>query len=185
MRTTAIHNAPIWFSIVFRWVSEYFWLLSLILGEFRYRRTLRRIERATPEPGIDKNEVKMYARRFNLGAQLPWALIGIGKMLGFTPTFWYYFFPQDGNPFVAIFYVVMFAQSCFMAWWIIWADGARKMYQFNAAGAFGKRIFPPRREWVIKLLAAVAPFSLLYWIHFLMLAELWPLRSPEIAKFIF
>src|SRR6185312_14637202 len=154
MHAAPAHHMPIWFPIVFRWLSEYFWLIALIFGEFRYRRTLRRIARAAPDPGINKDEVRMYARRFNLGAQLQWALMGTGKMLGFTPTFWYYLFPQDGNPFVAFFYVVIFAQSCFLAWWVIWADGARRIGEFQIGRAFGKGIYSPLREWVIKLLAA-------------------------------
>lgn len=69
----------------FRLISEYFWLIALGFGAFNYRKAHRAL--ATSVPINQTSEVEICLKRFALGANVPWVVMGLGQASGchFSP----------------------------------------------------------------------------------------------------
>jgi hypothetical protein len=149
--------------IFFRLISEYFWLIALGITVFNYRKARGVI--ATSISNDQASEGETYLRRFALSASLPWIVMGLGQVLGFTPTVCYYFRPQDGNPFVIAWLVVVFGTACMYSWWVLFAGGAQKVRELNLMAVFGQRGSKPQSLLFIKLTAAFGPVFFFVWLY--------------------
>jgi hypothetical protein len=147
----------------FRLISQYFWLVCLAISLINYIGARRRIGTQNGGP-LNVDDAIRYVRWFALAGALPWALMGIGQLSGATPTIWYYFRPQDLNPFVLAWFACIFAVTIAYAVWVLFMDGASKVRQFGLMSAFGMPTNKPMSERLIKITAAVGPPFLLVWI---------------------
>lgn len=146
----------------FRFLSEYFWLLFLCIGTFNYLKARRALP---PEPNGQVGEAASYLNRFAIGANGPWLVMGVGQTLGFTPTVWYYFRPQDGNPFVIAWLVAIFLTTCTYAWWVLFAGGAEKVREFGLMAIFGQHTSKPESLRSIKLSAVLGVLIPPVWVY--------------------
>jgi hypothetical protein len=149
----------------FELIGRYFWAICLAFCLFNYLVALRRLEQ-TPTPiGASQNTAKQHLRWFAIAAAFPWLVMGVGQLTGGTPTVWYYFRPQDYNPFVIAWLSSIFLLSVLYAGWVFFAEGARKVREFNLLAAIGARNARKLPEPIIKLLAALGPFFVVAWIY--------------------
>ena len=153
----------------FRYLSEYVWLVALCISAFNYRRARRAILASTGAGRV--REAESYMRRFAIGANLPWVVMGLGQISGYTPTVWYYFRPQDGNPFVITWFAITFLTACVYAWWVLLAGGAEKVRDLNLMAVFGRRGNNLRSLAAIKLLAASAILLMPVWVYLVVSAN--------------
>jgi hypothetical protein len=147
----------------FRLISEYFWLVALAFGAFNYRRA--RGTQMAAASGDQASESEVYLKRFALGANLPWVIMGLGQISGYTPMVWYYFRPQDGNPFVIAWLAVVLIMTCAYSWWVLFAGGAQKVRDLNLMAALGNRSSRPQSLLTIKLFAAFGPLFFPVWVY--------------------
>jgi hypothetical protein len=142
-------------------LSRYFWLLALAVSAYNYFRARRLLLRSS------KNEQAPAAlsmfRLFAIAASLPWLVMGAGQVLGFTPSIWHYFRPQDGNPFVLAWLAVIFLLTALYAWWVLFAGGAQTVYDLNLLAVVGRR-WQPQSIRAIKLSAALALLFIPVWV---------------------
>ncbi len=139
----------------FTFISQYFWVLCLLFGALNYLRTRMGLSAQA------RIEAAAYLRNFALGMNLPWLVMGAGQLTGYTPTVWYYFRPQDGNPFVIAWLATIFLASYIYAWWVFFAGGAEKIRHFNLLLMLGQRQQP---VWAIKLFAAIGVLMFPFWV---------------------
>jgi hypothetical protein len=66
-------------------------------------------------------------RWLTLGSALPWAVMGWGILIGGVPNIWYYFRPQDRNPYVLTWFATIFAIAAYFAFWVFFLEGAQKV----------------------------------------------------------
>jgi hypothetical protein len=109
------------------------------------------------------DEAKVLRRRFAVVAALPWVVMGIGMVLGGVPNVWYYFRPQDQNPYVWAWFGTVFLVAIAFAWWIFFRDGAAKIISYQILTTFS-----PRSNWMhtvgrIKFFAALGPIWIVLW----------------------
>lgn len=149
----------------FRLISQYFWLLCLGFTGINYVIARRRIEQAKGIGSTYPEAAIPYLRWFWLASGLPWLVMGYGQLTGSTPTVWYYFRPQDHNPFVIGWLACIFMLSVVYAIWVLFFGGARKVQELQLFSTFGMRTKNPLSELMIKLLAAIGPFFVLVWIY--------------------
>jgi hypothetical protein len=144
-------------------MSQYFWLLALAFAAFNYARARKSIIESVPSDRIA--EASALLTRFAVVGVLPWVVVGAGYILGFTPTIWLYFRPQDGNPFVVAWIGVSFAIVCWYAYWVLFAGGAEKVRDLQPMAAFG-RVNPQRQQSLgsIKFFAGLGPLFLIAWV---------------------
>ena len=146
----------------FRLISEHFWAIALAFSAFNYWRaehaTLNSLSPAQTQ------ESKTYLRNFAAAAAVPWAIMGVGQMSGATPTVWHYFRPQDGNVFVVAWLAAVFLLSCAFAWWVFFANGAKKVVEYNLLAAVGQSDAKPPSERMVKIFAALGVVLFPIWV---------------------
>jgi hypothetical protein len=144
-------------------ISEYFWLLALVFGVINYRKALS--TSAMAATSNQTNEAESYLKRFAIGANVPWVVMGIGQVSGYTPTVWYYFRPQDGNPFVIAWLAVILLTTSLYSYWVLFAGGAQKVLDYNLMSAVGQHKAKLQSLRSIKLFAAFGPLFLPFWVY--------------------
>jgi hypothetical protein len=147
-------------------ITEYFWLIALGIGAFNYRMARGPVVSSESSgPLGEAGEREIYLKRFALVGNLPWLVMGLGKILGYTATIWYYFRPQDGNPFVIAWLAVVLIVTCTYAWWVLFAGGAQKVRDLNLMTVLGQRRSRTRSLFSIKLFAALGPLFFMVWLY--------------------
>jgi hypothetical protein len=58
---------------------------------------------------------------------VPWIVMGIGSTIGGVPTFFHFFRPKDGNPFVLAWWASVAAVFIIGSYWIFIGQGAAKL----------------------------------------------------------
>ncbi len=112
----------------------------------------------------DQATRRRYLFNFALITCLPWLVMGAGTLSGSTPAVWFYFRPQDGNPYVIGWLASIVLMQLWLSWWILFADGARKMTKYRLGRARVGRQSKPVPEILAKLMAIGAPFFAVLWI---------------------
>ena len=153
---------------MFEFISRYFWLIAIVFTVVQHLPLIRSNEGELASDPIKAREERTLKRLYALGTVLPWMILGAGMLTGSAPTVWYIFRPQDGNPFVVAFFGVTFGMSLVMAYWILFADGAKKVVEYrlmslNISGTT-KQLSPL----ILKLVAGIGPFFILFWIYMAM-----------------
>jgi hypothetical protein len=145
------------FETVFGLFTKYFWLFGLAPGIFYYFNICKPSPENKPD-GQSEDKDCIYLRRFAAGMCLPWAIMGAGQLLGYTPVVWYYFRPQDLNPFVLAFITLVFVEICIFAWWVLFAGGAEKVRDLGliVITMTGQPDRPVKSLVAIKLFAAIS-----------------------------
>jgi hypothetical protein len=141
---------------IFQLISRYFWLIGLLAAGYQYGSF---IVRSRSHADLD-DEPQRYKRWLAITSFTPWLIMGAGYLTGSTPTVWYYFRPQDLNPFVLVFVAWMFVLSVFIAYWVFFLDGARKAVELKLVHT---NLQKPLNQRQVKLFAAVGPLLVLIW----------------------
>lgn len=149
----------------FHFVGRYFWAICLAFSLFNYVAAQRRLNSTITGSTAQAEIAHGYLRWFSIAGAVPWLVIGFGQIVGGTPSVWYYFRPQDLNPYVIAWLASIFLLSVLFAVWVFAADGARKTKEFELLSAIGMRTKKPIPEALIKLLAALGPVFVLFWVY--------------------
>jgi hypothetical protein len=154
---------------VFKFVSQYFWLICIGVSVINYL-LMNRFDDSDEDRHIDRDLRRKYLGWFwGLGA-LPWLVAGYGQVTGGLPSVWAIFRPQDKNPYVWAFYASILFVYLAIVYWVLFRDGARiaaelRMVKFNAPGKSGAL----NAFWIKVIAVAVLPFFALWlWVASLM-----------------
>jgi hypothetical protein len=112
---------------MFALIGRYFWLVCLGIAIYNYMAGVRSLESKAPSDPTASVDARRLRRWFAIGAVLPWLVMGWGILMGGVPTIWYYFRPQDRNPFVLAWFATMYIEACYFAYWVFVQDGAQKI----------------------------------------------------------
>lgn len=146
---------------LFQYLSRYFWAVCLAISLFNYVAAERRLNSTAANDAERAEVARRYLRWFAAAGAVPWLVMGWGQVIGHVPSVWYYFRPQDRNPYVIAWHGSIFLLSVLYAVWVFFADGARKTREYEIFAAIGMRSRKPMPEGVIKLLAAFGPVFVL------------------------
>lgn len=111
----------------FHIVGCYFWMLCLAIGGFQYFAGLRSLSSKDPADPRRSAEAVALRRWFAVLSELPWVVMGVGIVVGAVPNIWYYFRPQDRDPFVLAWFVTVFMLAFYLAYWVFFRAGAQKL----------------------------------------------------------
>jgi len=149
---------------MFGYMGRYFWVFCLVASGFQYRSARRRLLSAHQKFPGKARAALAYLRWYTVGSTLPWVVMGCGEISGSTPTVWYYFRPQDGNPYVLAWIGLWLFASLLFTCWVFLANGARKIMDLNLTQIFGSKERSSTSTFKIKLFAALGPLFVLLWI---------------------
>jgi len=144
-------------------LNRLFWLLCLVCIGFYYFAARREIARLTPRDEPRRATANRYIARFSLAVAVPWLVMGWAQLVGAVPSIWYYFRPQERNPYVLAWLGSLFALAVAYAYWVFLCDGARKLRELHLLRAVGLGFADRLPDGVIKLIAAIGPFWVLLW----------------------
>jgi hypothetical protein len=107
-----------WFMLIF---FKYFWALAIVITCINAV-----IMGFYMKQGSAKERLKMM-----LGSafwlNVPWIVMGIGSTIGKVPTFFHFFRPRDGNPFVLAWWASVAVVYLIGSYWIFIGRGAEKL----------------------------------------------------------
>lgn len=151
-------------TLPFRLISEYFWLICLGVTWLNDRRANKQLGLLGGPSDARLHEARKYIRSFSVLSSLPWIVVGFGQVLGFTPSIWYYFRPQDGNPFVVAWLVLIVLLTFSVCGWLLLGGGARKVVDLKLVEAFGKSRRGSPTVLAVKLYAVLSLAVIPLWI---------------------
>jgi hypothetical protein len=116
------------------------------------------------EPGVDRSLRRKYLAWFWGLSAVPWLVAGYAQLIGAVPSVWAYFRPQDRNPYVYAFYASIGVLYGFIAYWVLFRDGARiaaelRLVKFQSPGRSGAL-----SAFWIKVIAVVAFPFFAFWL---------------------
>jgi len=147
----------------FQLVAKNFWVLAIIitgLNFFLFKKQARDLIKTNPEfaPGFRK-----LFGDFFIWVNIPWIIMGWGMTVGTVPNIFYYFRPQDGNPYVLAWYISIFTLWIAGTYWLIFKGGAEMLTKHPLA--FNQRISKPiyiKILWLLCLIWGLAGVIFLY-----------------------
>ena len=149
----------------FHFISHYFWAIGIAFALFHYIKNQYQLKAVDNDNTLNVEIRNQYARWFSLAAVFPWVVMGWGQVVGNVPSIWYYFRPQDQNPYVVAWFVLNFLLVVAFTLWVFFADGARKAREYDLFSYTGMSSKSPVSETTIKLLAAIGPVFFLFWVY--------------------
>jgi len=150
---------------LFHYISRYFWGVCLVVALINFVSADKRIGSSDVDDKDRADIARRYLRRFSVAGAIPWLIMGWGQVVGNVPTVWYYFRPQDENPYVIAWLGSIFLLSLLYAVWIFFADGARKIHEYELFATVGMRNIKSMPRFLIKLLAAFGPVFVGIWVY--------------------
>jgi hypothetical protein len=112
---------------LFSIMGRYFWLLCLAVTAYNYlvgARSLSASEPADPRASADAVTLR---RWFAVASAVPWIVMGWGIVIGGVPNVWYFFRPQDRNPYVWAWFTSILILALYFAYWVFLRGGAQKV----------------------------------------------------------
>ena len=164
---------------LFHILGRYFWLLCLAIGAYQYVVGLRSLSSKDQNDPRASAEAIALRRWFAIFSELPWLVMGAGILIGDVPNIWYYFRPQDRNPFVLAWFASVFLLAFYFAYWVFFRRGAQKVvllqpfewnwYRTSLRGTTRGTI--ALTEGRVKFFAAIGPFWIAAWTYFISLGD--------------
>jgi hypothetical protein len=112
---------------LFTIIGRYFWLLGLAMPAYNYAVGIRSLSSRDPtDPRASAEAIALRRWIANFSA-LPWAVMGWAITIGGVPNVWYFFRPQDRNPFVLAWFATIFFLAVYLAYWVFLRGGAQKI----------------------------------------------------------
>jgi hypothetical protein len=108
-------------------VGRYFWLLCLGISAYQYVVGIRALRSRDPDDPRASAEAIVLRRWFIILSDLPWVVMGWGVLVGRVPNIWYFFRPQDRNPYVVGWFATLFILAFGFAFWVFFLEGAEKV----------------------------------------------------------
>jgi hypothetical protein len=143
--------------------GRYFWLLGLIATGYSYFSGNRAVADLDLSDPRRSEEARALRFQFAAWSALPWVVMGVGEMVGGVPSIWYYFRPQDGDPYVLTWFASLFLESLVFAFWIFSRGGAEKMIELQPLNFNSRRGTFKLTVRSAKLFAALGPFWIALW----------------------
>jgi hypothetical protein len=150
--------------IMFQLLSRYFWAVALAMALVKYLKARNRVQAATDLSPQEKQSGEICLKWFAVLSSLPWLIMGWGILFGDVSSVFSFLRPGNGNFYVMLWICTVLALTMVYAGWVLFADGARqvRLLQLQNFHAGGRGV--PLSETAIKILAALGPFFVLFWI---------------------
>jgi hypothetical protein len=112
---------------LFNILGRYFWALGLCVTAYHYVVSTRALASRDPTD-IRASPAAIALRRwFAVASALPWVVMGWAILIGGVPNIWYFFRPQDRNPYVLAWFAALFILAFGFAFWVFFLEGAEKV----------------------------------------------------------
>jgi len=124
---------------VFKIMARYFWAICILVtclnAVILKGRSKSHIE---GNPELAEGYRKLI-RGYLFWMNLPWIVMGIGCIVGGVPTMFHFLRPRDANPFVIVWWAVLFVLYGLSFYWVFLCKGAETLakYEMISYSSFG------------------------------------------------
>ena len=147
----------------FTLIAQNFWIIAIVvtcINFLMFKDKVKGYVKQNPELDIDYEKLfQHYFFWFNV----PWIIMGIGLITRGVPSITDYFRPQDGNPFVLVWYISIFSLWTVGTYWLLFKGGAEMLTAYP--GALKGKVTNPiliKILWVICIIWGIAAVIFLY-----------------------
>jgi hypothetical protein len=101
-------------------------------------------------------------RGFGILYALPWVVMGLGCTVGGVPTVFHFLSsPVAAGPFVWAWWLNLYAELAWLAWWVVWGGGAEALVRYpGVIGGISSSVSFVRLK---MFMVAVSAFTLNTW----------------------
>ena len=148
---------------IFSQITKHFWMLGIVIMSVNalvFKIRSRKYIQENPEL---EEGYSTLTRGFLIWGNLPWLVMGIGVTFGDIDSIYYYFGPQDGNPYVQAFFASVFLIWLLGTYWLLFRDGAEMLIKHP--GFFRTRLESPwmiKVYWVLCLVGGIVGVVMMY-----------------------
>jgi hypothetical protein len=158
-------------SNLFNILGRYFWLVCLSISAYQYVVGMRALASRDPTDPRASAEAIALRRWFLVVSDLPWVVMGWAILIGGVPNIWYFFRPQDQNPYVLTWFATLFLISVAFAFWVFFRGGAEKVVRLQPFEIkWSRASFSGTKQGTVELtlsrvkfFAAIAPIWVAAW----------------------
>jgi hypothetical protein len=156
---------------LFHLIGRYFWALGLCVTAYNYIVGMRTLpSRGLSDPRASPAAISL-RRWLAVGSALPWVVMGWAIVIGGVPNIWYFFRPQDRNPYVLAWFATLIVLALGFAFWVFLLEGAEKVvvlqpveFKWYRAGFRGTTSGTVKLTvGRVKLFAAIGPVWIAAW----------------------
>jgi hypothetical protein len=156
---------------LFNFLGRYFWALGLAFSAYNCAAGIRALaSRDATDPSASPAAISL-RRGFAVAGALPWVVMGWAIVVGGVPNIWYFFRPQDRNPYVLAWFATLFILAIGFAFWVFFLEGAEKVailqpfeFKWYRTGLRGTTQGTVElTEGRVKLFAAIGPIWIAAW----------------------
>jgi hypothetical protein len=164
---------------LFAVIGRYFWLLCLGFSAYNYVIGMRSLSSRDPtDPRASRDAIAL-RRWFAISSAVPWVVMGWAIIIGGVPNIWYFFRPQDRNPYVLAWFATIFVGAIYFAFWVFFLGGAEKVVllqpvevKWHRTGFRGTTRGTVKLTTIrVKLFAAIGPMWIAAWIFLVSLMD--------------
>ena len=112
---------------LFSFLGRYFWALGLIVSAYHYVLGMRALASKGPSDPRASPAAISLRRWFAVVGAVPWVVMGWAIIIGGVTNIWYFFRPQDHNPYVLAWFATLFILAVGFAFWVFLLEGAEKV----------------------------------------------------------
>ena len=148
---------------LFNQITKHFWLLCIVVmcvNALVFKIRSRKFIRENPDL---EQGYSTLIRGFLVWGNIPWLVMGIGTSIGNIDSIYYYFRPQDGNPYVQAFFGSVFLIWLLGTFWLFFRDGAEMLIKHP--GFFRTKLEKPwmiKVYWILCLVGGVIGVVMMY-----------------------
>jgi hypothetical protein len=151
---------------LFAVISRYFWLVILGGAVYNYVVSARAIAERNPQDADICAAAISFRRWFAVGSIIPWVVMGVGILFGGVPNIWYYFRPQDRNPYVLAWFASLFIGALWFAYWVFILGGAEKAVALRLIELTGFRGPIKLTANRVRFFALLGPIWIALWVYY-------------------
>jgi hypothetical protein len=134
---------------------------------------MRSLNARAPTDSSASADAVTLRRWFAIASVVPWLVMGWGVEIGGIPSIWYYFRPQDHNPFVMAWFGTIVLLTVYFAFWVFFLGGAERVvslkpieinwYRTSFRGTARGTL--PLTVGRVRFIAAIGPIWVAAWIY--------------------
>ena len=117
----------------FTLIAQNFWLIVVLVTSINFLAFKDKAKKYIKQDQALSVDYEKLFQHYFFWFNMPWIIMGIGLVTGGVSDVVYYFRPQDGNPFVLVWYVSIFSLWVVGTYWLIFKEGAEMLIKCPGA----------------------------------------------------
>ncbi|MCK4994332.1 MAG: hypothetical protein KAS13_04705 [Candidatus Omnitrophica bacterium] len=117
----------------FTLIAQNFWVIAILFTSINFLIFKDKAKGYIKQNPELSNDYEKLFQHYFFWFNIPWIIMGIGIVTGGVSNIAHYFRPQDGNPFVLLWYISIFSLWVVGTYWLVFKGGAEMIIKCPGA----------------------------------------------------